>query len=63
MKHRVGKTLTKFGCNTAYGTCVVSGLATLKGHTSPSLSNKSGSRNVQANEGTYRAPNQRGDSV
>ncbi|OKU35926.1 hypothetical protein ACN83_26345 [Escherichia coli] len=22
---------TKFGCNTAYGTCVVSGLGTLKG--------------------------------
>lgn len=52
-----------FGCNTSYGTCVVSGLATLKGQTSPSSANKSGSRNVQANEGTYRAPNQRGDSV
>ncbi|RZM98968.1 hypothetical protein D9741_21515 [Escherichia sp. E14V7] len=25
------KVLTKFGCNTAYGTCVISGLETLKG--------------------------------
>ncbi|EFO0873369.1 hypothetical protein D9K26_22300 [Escherichia coli] len=30
-KHEAGKIQTKFGCNTAYGTCVVSGLVTLKG--------------------------------
>ncbi|EOT6879337.1 hypothetical protein ACK6GV_005107, partial [Escherichia coli] len=40
---------TTFGCNTASGTCVVSGLVTLKGgNLAPSSGNEPGSRNVQA---------------
>ncbi|PBO89401.1 hypothetical protein CI702_22280, partial [Escherichia coli] len=31
LSRHTNKVLTKFGCNTAYGTCVVSGLVTLKG--------------------------------
>ncbi|EEW7547605.1 hypothetical protein D6Z12_19420 [Escherichia coli] len=31
LSRQTNKVLTKFGCNTAYGTCVVSGLGTLKG--------------------------------
>ncbi|KAB1195242.1 hypothetical protein F6Y01_01925 [Escherichia coli] len=31
LSRQTNKVLTKFGCNTASGTCVVSGLVTLKG--------------------------------